>query len=332
MTTMNVLDSAGSTVAVEKPLAPGQAAMAASRPVVLASDQSSIPVAATLAAETTKVIGTVRTASGGVAAGSLAAGAGVDGWDLTQGAIADAAVTAGASGSISAKLRSISRDIVANIVLAAGTNIIGLFKLSDGTNTAAVKGASTAPLATDPALVVAISPNSVNANGSTTDSASAPVAFSTEGKAQLGSLTETAPASDTASSGINGRLQRIAQRLTSLIGLLPTALGSAGGVKVDDIFSQYETVAASQTAQAMGATGATGDYLAGVLVFPGTSGCGVVTILDNATTIGTFAGGGTTALADLKPFMVPVGLYSTSGAWKITTGANVTAVGIGKFT
>lgn len=45
---------------------------------------------------------------------------------------------------------------------------------------------------------------------------------------KAGSLTETAPATDTASSGLNGRLQRIAQRLTSLI----TALGSpfqAGG-------------------------------------------------------------------------------------------------------
>lgn len=42
---------------------------------------------------------------------------------------------------------------------------------------------------------------------------------------QMGGLTETAPASDTASSGLNGRLQRIAQRLTSLIALLPAALG-----------------------------------------------------------------------------------------------------------
>jgi hypothetical protein len=149
---------------------------------------------------------------------------------------------------------------------------------------------------------------------------------------RTGSLTETAPATDTASSGVNGRLQRIAQRITSMIALLPTALGGSGGLKVDDIFSQYETVAASATAQALGATGATGDYLAGVLVFPGTAGCGVVTVLDNATTIGTFAGGGTTALPSLVPFMIPVGLYSVSGAWKITTGANVTAVGIGKFT
>ena len=49
----------------------------------------------------------------------------------------------------------------------------------------------------------------------------------------VGSLTETAPTTDTASSGLNGRLQRIAQRLTSLIALLPTALGGGGGLKVD---------------------------------------------------------------------------------------------------
>ena len=44
----------------------------------------------------------------------------------------------------------------------------------------------------------------------------------------IGGVTEAAPGTDTASSGLNGRLQRIAQRLTSLI----TALGSpfqAGG-------------------------------------------------------------------------------------------------------
>lgn len=45
---------------------------------------------------------------------------------------------------------------------------------------------------------------------------------------KTGSLIETAPATDTASSGLNGRLQRIAQRISSLI----TAIGSpfqAGG-------------------------------------------------------------------------------------------------------
>jgi hypothetical protein len=42
----------------------------------------------------------------------------------------------------------------------------------------------------------------------------------------LGALVETAPATDTASSGLNGRLQRIAQRLTSLLAVLPASLGA----------------------------------------------------------------------------------------------------------
>lgn len=44
-----------------------------------------------------------------------------------------------------------------------------------------------------------------------------------------GAVNETAPASDTASSGLNGRLQRIAQRLTSLISLFPATLGQKTG-------------------------------------------------------------------------------------------------------
>lgn len=69
--------------------------------------------------------------------------------------------------------------------------------------------------------------------GRNADAASLPVAVSSEDFAALGALTETAPASDTASSGLNGRLQRIAQRLTTLIALLPTSLGAGGGLKVD---------------------------------------------------------------------------------------------------
>jgi hypothetical protein len=42
---------------------------------------------------------------------------------------------------------------------------------------------------------------------------------------RVGDVEESAPGTDTASSGLNGRLQRIAQRLTSLIALLPSSLG-----------------------------------------------------------------------------------------------------------
>ena len=51
-------------------------------------------------------------------------------------------------------------DVVSLPSLPAGTNTIGNVKITDGTNNATIKAASTAPVATDPALVVAISPNS----------------------------------------------------------------------------------------------------------------------------------------------------------------------------
>lgn len=82
-----------------------------------------------------------------------------DGADITQGAIADAAVAAGAAGSASAKLRRLTTDVGAQLAL-------------------------------------------------------------------VGAVVEQVPATDTASSGLNGRLQRIAQRLTALIAQLPVSLGA----------------------------------------------------------------------------------------------------------
>ncbi len=94
---------------------------------------------------------------------------------------------------------------------------------------------------------------------------------------------------------------------------------------------QYETVAASQTAQVLGPTGATGDHIAGVLIIPATTSPGNVLLLDNATSITIFTGGAS-SVSNLVPFYVPLGAVSVSGAWKLTTGANVSAIGFGRFT
>jgi hypothetical protein len=94
---------------------------------------------------------------------------------------------------------------------------------------------------------------------------------------------------------------------------------------------EYETVAASQTGQVLGPTGATGDYIAGLLVIPATTSPGNVLLLDNATSITVFAGGAS-SVSNLVPFMIPLGMFSVSGAWKVTTGSNVSCIGIGNFT
>jgi len=101
--------------------------------------------------------------------------------------------------------------------------------------------ANTGPNAT-PIVVDLGSNNDVTITGTVPISASSlplPTGATTEATfdTKTGSLTETAPASDTASSGLNGRLQRIAQRLTSLIALLPTALGANGGLKIEGVAS-----------------------------------------------------------------------------------------------
>lgn len=107
------------------------------------------------------------------------------------------------------------------------------------------------------------------------------------------------------------------------------------GVTALQRFSQaveYETVAASQTTQTLGATGAAGDYLAGVLIVPATTSAGQVQIKDGADAAITIFVGGTSSVTSLVPFMVPLGLVSISGAWQVTTGAAVSAIGVGNFT
>jgi hypothetical protein len=52
---------------------------------------------------------------------------------------------------------------------------------------------------------------------------------------KIGSLTEIVPNTDTASSGLNGRLQKVAQNITNLISKFPSSLGSNGGLKIEGV-------------------------------------------------------------------------------------------------
>lgn len=112
----------------------------------------------------------------------------------------------------------------------------------------------------------------------------------------------------------------------------PVAIASnQSAVPVKNGQAEYETVAASQTAQTIGATGGTGDYMSGLLVIPATTSPGNVLLLDNATSITVFAGGAS-SVSNLVPFFIPIGANSVSGAWKVTTGANVSVIAFGDFT
>jgi hypothetical protein len=91
----------------------------------------------------------------------------------------------------------------------------------------------------------------------------------------------------------------------------------------------YETVAASQTGQVLGLLGAKGDFIERIIISPATTGPGLVTLIDGATSIPIMVTGGTTTL---EPIVVELNMTSQSGAWSITTGANLTLIAVGNFT
>ncbi len=128
---------------------------------------------------------------------------------------------------------------------------------------------------------------------------------------------------------VNGLVVTIANvDITKVAGVDTTA----SGLPVKNASAMgYETVAAAQTAQVLGGSGAIGDWLDSVLIIPATTSPGVVTVLDNATSIPIFVGGAL-SVTSLNPFSAKIGANSASGAWKITTGANVSVVAFGNFT
>lgn len=90
----------------------------------------------------------------------------------------------------------------------------------------------------------------------------------------------------------------------------------------------YETVAASQTDQVLGPTGAAGDRLERLIITVATAASGTVAIDD---------GGGTdipitAANIAIGVYTVQLGIYSVTGAWRVTTGAGATVVAVGRFT
>jgi hypothetical protein len=92
---------------------------------------------------------------------------------------------------------------------------------------------------------------------------------------------------------------------------------------------EYETVAASQTDQVMGTTGRIGDYIEGLIIVVATAATSQVSIKDGAgpaiTVFPNSPGGG------VGTYNVALGMKSSAGAWKVTTGAGCTVIAVGNF-
>lgn len=88
----------------------------------------------------------------------------------------------------------------------------------------------------------------------------------------------------------------------------------------------YETVAAGQTAQVLGGNGATGDYLDKIVAIVATSATSTISIIDGSTSISLMA-----ANTPIGTYVLPLGVLSATGPWKVTTGAGVSVIAVGRF-
>lgn len=94
--------------------------------------------------------------------------------------------------------------------------------------------------------------------------------------------------------------------------------------------TSYETVAASQTAQVLGSTGAVGHLLERLIITVATSATGTVALIDgNGSDIPI-----TAANTPIGVYVVEVGMRcvnATTPGWKVTTGAGASVIGVGEF-
>ena len=201
----------------------GQDTSANSAPVVVASDQSAIPVTANAG---TNLNTSALTLDSTVAKDSSLSTLNTSVNTLLKPASTLAAVTT---------VGTVSAVTAITNALPAGTNNIGDV---DVLSLPAITGTVTANAGTN-----------LNTSALALDSTVAKDSSITTTNTQIGIVTETAPGTDTASSGLNGRLQRIAQRITSLI----TAVGSpfqAGGSIGNTSFAATQSTASNLKVEA----------------------------------------------------------------------------------
>jgi len=164
--------------------------------------------------------GNASAASGGGGGGAVTI---ADGADVTQGTTTDAGIIADTSGTVIGFLRGAIKMWITFLSRLPAALVGGRLDVNLGAAPATVTVTGT--VTSTPSGTQAISAASLPLPaGASTEATLGGVLTTADFDTKAGSLTEAAPANDTASSGLNGRMQRVAQRITSMIALLPAAL------------------------------------------------------------------------------------------------------------
>ena len=225
----------------------GQTVMATSTPVVIASNQTALPItdnAGSLTIDSTQLpaalVGARLDVNAGAWLGSTAPTVG-----SKTSADSIPVVIASDQGAVAVSVASLPLPSGASTASNQTTLGSQTSKINDGTNTAAVKAASTAAVATDPALVVAISPNNTVA----ISASSLPLPTS--------AATETTLSTRLADSTFTGRINTLGQKTSAsstpvvlasdqstlaISGTVTANVGTTNGLALDATLSAQSAV------------------------------------------------------------------------------------------
>lgn len=360
MATINVLDAAGESKPVELPNGNGRASAANSRPVTLANEDLAAINAITTAlgnaefypatqpvSGTVAVTGTFWQATQPVSVASMPLPTGAAtaaGQEAIITAIEGISPGGGGGGDASAANQLAQTAVLENIEAALGGELTVTGALTD-----TQLRASAVPVDVEFPETQAVS-GTVAVSGSVAVTGSFWQTTQPVSVASLplptGAATQTTLAAIESALGSTLTVEFSSAPEVTVSGTvavsaaaLPLPTGAATAAKQDDALAavralagpDYETVAASQTEQDLGASGAQGDYLAALLIVPASTSPGAVSIKDGAGGAITVFAGGADSVSTLHPFTVPLGIVSASGAWQVNTGANVSVVASGRF-
>lgn len=331
----------GASTAAKQP-ALGTAGSASADVITIQGVASMTPLlaTATLNAETAKVIGTVRNLGNAGAIFDGATGAAVPANVVYMG-INNGGNLAGWTGAVTQATGSNLHMVCDSGCSGSGGTAIADKAAWTVTSTNATPmagefttGGATACATAQACTVAMLADRSIFANMA--DWAGSPItgAVTAYGTAPTGNV----PGFNTFVTNTNANGQATAANSSPVVCPVLTVCGAAvvkGGVPTVNGGSFYQAVAASQTAAVLqSSTGAAGDYLSHCDIYPTSTSPGVVTVFDNTNTAANSAilfAGGATSVSNLAPIPVPVGAVSVGGAWKVTTGANVSVACFGKF-
>jgi hypothetical protein len=240
-------------------------------------------------------------------------------------AVEESALPSGAATSAKQDTGNASLSSIDGKIAACNTGAVVV------ASSALPSGAATeATLSTLNSKVTACNTGAVVVASSALPSGAATDTVATANGVLIGAVNESAPGTDTASSGLNGRLQRIAQRLTSLIALIPASLGQktmANSFAVA-IASDQSALSTSEVAASTGTASNVASSASNVTILASNSSRKGATIFNDSTAV-LYIKFGATASATSYAVQIPsMGYYEVpfkytgiiDGIWAAANG------------